>query len=193
MNYSHLFLVTFSIMFFANTYANEVTDAQSQVAVVIKDDSSLGNRQNKKYQVMAGVGNEFSMAAFTLSGGYFINPSEVITFRYSRITQNDETEALSNELDKLRAYTLGYKKFFGNSFNIQPTLYYRKSSTDLVMEGFVKSTGTPNLIYDDVGIGFRIGNEWQWDNFVMGADWFGVNKTIKKNNFQTRWQGSPQT
>ena len=170
--------------------SKESSKAQTQSSR--EENTSLNNRQNKKYQLSVGVGNEYSFAAFTLTAGYFIDPSQVITLRYSRITQDIESEAVSNELHKIRAYTLGYRKFLGNSFNIQPTMYYRKSSTDYVNEGAVKSVGTPNLTYDDFGVGFKIGNEWQWKNFVLGIDWIGLNKTIYKINSQKTWQGAPQ-
>lgn len=155
--------------------------------------ASLENRENKNYQLAVGVGNEYTIAAMTLSAGYFLNSSEVITFRYASITRDDESEAQSNEAEKLKSYTLGYKRFLGNSFNIQPTVYYRRSSIDFVNEGAVKSFGTPNLTYDDMGVGFRIGNEWQWDNFVLGVDWFGINRTVYKINSEEKWQGSPQS
>lgn len=169
-----------------------IDPSQAKTQSSSEEHTSLNNRQNKKYQLSVGVGNEYSIAAFTLTAGYFIDSSQVITLRYSRITQDKESEALSNELHRIRAYTLGYRKFLGNSFNIQPTLYYRKSSTDYVNEGAVKSVGSPNLVYDDVGVGFKIGNEWQWDNFVLGIDWIGLNKTIHKINSQRTWQGAPQ-
>ncbi|MGZ3790443.1 MAG: hypothetical protein ACXVLQ_18060 [Bacteriovorax sp.] len=169
-----------------------IVEPQDQTRPTKKVNTSLDNRQNKKYQLSVGVGNEYSMAAFTFSAGYFIDPSQVITFRYSEINQDQEYEAVSNELHKMKAYTLGYKKFLGNSFNVQPTLYYRRSSTDFVHEGTVKSVGTPNLVYDDMGVGVRIGNEWQWDKFVMGVDWIGMNETIHKINSQKIWQGLPQ-
>ena len=186
MKLSYLLFVVSFVMLASNISAVEIP-------MIAKDDSSLGNRQDKKFQVTAGMGGEYSMVGYTLSGGYFINPSEVITFRYARITQNEEIETTTNELETLRSYTLGYKRFLGNSFNIQPTFYYRKSALDFIKEGTVKSIGTPNLIYDDIGIGLRIGNEWQWDNFVMGVDWIGINQTIYKINSKTKWEGSPQS
>ena len=173
--------------------ASEVPPPKIQAEPLKENRPSQENRQNKKYQLSTGIGNDYSFAAYTFSAGYFIDPSQVITFRYSRITQDQESEATYNELHKIRAYTLGYKKFFGKSFFMQPTAYYRKSSTDYVNEGSIKSIGTPNLIYDDIGVGFRVGNEWQWNSFLLGVDWFGMNKTIHEINSKTIWQGSPES
>lgn len=82
----------------------------------------------------------------------------------------------------MRAVTLGYRRFLGNSFNIMPTIYYRRNTADFNKEGNIFSIGIDNLIYEDVGTGIRIGNEWQWENFTMGCDWFGFNLTAVKIN-----------
>jgi hypothetical protein len=74
----------------------------------------------------------------------------------------------------MRAVTIGYRRFLGNSFNVMPTIYYKRNTGD-----FFNAT----LIYEDVGTGFRVGNEWQWENFTMGCDWFGLNyKTVEINH-----------
>ena len=53
-----------------------------------------------------------------------------------------------------------------------PTIYYKRNTGD-----FFNAT----LIYEDVGTGFRVGNEWQWENFTMGCDWVGVSQPIYSN------------
>ncbi len=201
MKSSYILLSAFLALIITNTYSVETTSVQTQeqAPVIAKDDSSFGNRQNKKYQLAVGFGIEYSIFAFTLSGGYFLSPSEVVTFSYARITddyiirEQDRIPNFKYQLDILRSYAFGYKRFLGNSFNIQPTVYYRRSSTDFVTMGTIEGAGTPNLIYEDIGIGIRIGNEWQWDNFVIGFDWFGINKTIHKINSQITWQGTPHS
>ncbi|MEA9355470.1 hypothetical protein SHI21_04635 [Bacteriovorax sp. PP10] len=95
---------------------------------------------------------------------------------------------------KMRAVTIGYRRFLGNSFNIMPTIYYRRNTGDFYQEGqFSNVVGSNNLVYEDVGTGIRIGNEWQWENFTMGCDWFGLNLTSAKINFQEKSLGPIET
>lgn len=84
---------------------------------------------------------------------------------------------------KMRSLTLGYRYFPGNSFNMMPTVYYRRSNSVSYNTAFFSGTPTRStLIYEDVGVGFRIGNEWQWDNFTLGTDWFGINAKVIQIN-----------
>lgn len=82
------------------------------------------------------------------------------------------------------------RHFIGNSFNYTPNIYYRRSTSDLYQEGNRTVITGPNIIYEDVGVGINIGNEWQWDTFTMGCDWFGINTTVVKLNHEERATGT---
>ena len=102
-----------------------------------------------------------------------------MVLRYSALNGGDKYGAY-----KMRAVTVGYRRFLGNSFNVMPTIYYKRNTGDFFTEGkFSGVVGGSNLIYEDIGTGFRFGNEWQWEHFTMGCDWFGLNyKTIEINH-----------
>lgn len=132
-----------------------------------KNLTSEENRKSLNYQVaLAFVGVEYGTSTpLTFSASYFFNPDNLLTLRYTNINNNNE---------KLRAVAIGYKHFLGNSFNIMPTLGWRRTI------GSSESNFSPRFKYEEINAGIRIGNEWQWENFTMGCDWVGINKTIIK-------------
>ena len=93
----------------------------------------------------------------------------------------------------MRAVTAGYRRFVGNSFNVMATIYYKRNTADFYKEGNTLSHGTTNLLYEDIGTGIRVGNEWQWENFTMGCDWFGLNLTSVKINLKEKGLGPIET
>ena len=153
----------------------------------LKDsNSSMENRKALQYQMAAGIiGREYIGSPLTVSLGYFINPDSILNLRYSVLNSGRDDKAAQ----RMRAVTLGYRHFFGNSFNIMPTVYYRRNTSDYKNEGSFIVFGPSNLIYEDVGIGFRLGNEWQWENFTMGCDWFGINRTLVELNYKQQAVG----
>jgi hypothetical protein len=78
---------------------------------------------------------------------------------------------------------LRYRLFLGNSFNISGLAYYdrRKEFCDLT---FVDSTlgKKPTAVHNDVndydehgfGLGFSLGNRWQFPHFYIGGEWIGI-------------------
>ncbi len=128
--------------------------------------NSSENRRNRSLQLTLGPGIEFDIPIFSYTVGYFLKPNAVITARYS------ERHGYSGDSGHkgLTAVKVGYKKFAGNSFFYQPSAYFRKAS----------HITTVQYKYEDLGLGFRIGNEWQWENFTLGIDWLGVNRHIVK-------------
>lgn len=147
---------------------------EKEKTLIPSDGTSQGNRVNLTYQVTAGIiGTEYIKYPITLSAGYYLHPYGILTLRYSALNTSDDHGAY-----KMRAVTIGYRRFFGNSFNIMPTIYYKRNTADMYAEGNKPYVvGSNNLVYEDIGTGFRVGNEWQWTNFTMGCDWFGLNLT----------------
>lgn len=135
------------------------------------------NRKNLKYQTtIAVLGSEYgSFNPITASLGYFIDHNSLISFRYSNHNISDVAV-----VEKMRATTLGFRNFLGNSFNIMPTVYWRRTNIDDTQ------TANRRFIYEDFGIGVRLGNEWQWENFTMGCDWIGMNRALKVLNKDNR-------
>jgi hypothetical protein len=141
--------------------------------------TSAEEREAKKFQIAFGMlGHEYvGFSALTAHLGFFLDPDNILFARYSNLNGrglDDEDSA------KLRAVTVGVRHFVGNSFNLTPTIYYKRTVEDGDYSLFTSQRS--RRVYEDLGLGFRIGNEWQWDSFMMGCDWFGVNRTIKKFN-----------
>jgi hypothetical protein len=141
--------------------------------------TSAEEREDKKFQLAVGLlGHEYvGSSALTAQLGFFLDPDNIIIARYTNFNGNGLNDDNSA---KLRAVTLGIRHFVGNSFNLTPSVYYKRSVEDGDFSLF--SNARTKRIYEDLGIGFRIGNEWQWDSFMLGCDWFGINRTIKKFN-----------
>lgn len=149
--------------------------------------SSEGNRKNLTAQLsVAFLGREYiGSHPTTFSLGYFLRPNDLLTLRYS-IFNGKYSEAAQ----KLRAVTLGYRSFLSNSFNVMPSLYYRRNTASFNKTPTLFSPGNGKLIYEDVGVGIRIGNEWQWEHFTLGCDWLGANYTAKVLNHYERSLGT---
>ena len=145
--------------------------------------SSSENRENLTFQFAgAFLGREYlKLNSVTASLAYYTSPDEMLSLRYTNYKSTDPGEVI-----RLDVLTLGYRMFFGNSFNIMPSLYYKSSALSNGSRSKFNSSGNlvlqsnVNATYKDLGIGFRLGNEWQWKHFVMGCDWFGMNRTVKR-------------
>jgi hypothetical protein len=148
------------------------------------DTNSLGqsaeNRTHLKYQLtFAPIAGEYDGTEnnFAFSAGYFYDAKNLINLRY---TFQNSPGTLGNSSTRdypqtTRAITFGDRYFFGNSFNAMGSVYWRQHSK------YDRSTHA-TYFYKDYGVGLRIGNEWQWENFTMGCDWFGLNHTLIKVN-----------
>jgi hypothetical protein len=156
---------------------------EKEVVIVYRDPPSSQTHRmegNYKYQLNAGfAGVEYvGIGATTVGLGYFLSPKSMLSLKYAN--QNGTN---GDEATKMRSLTLGYRYFTGNSFNIMPTVYYRRSnSVHYKTAFFTGAVERSTLIYEDVGVGFRIGNEWQWDHFTLGTDWFGINAKVIQLN-----------
>lgn len=145
-----------------------------------RNETSLENRKNLKYQMtIIFLGREYiGNNPITLSTGHFINEKNLITLRYS----NYNSSYSKDKSRSLRAITLGDRYFFGNSFNIMGSVYWKKNTI---------LYGSPQVryTYRDFGVGLRLGNEWQWKNFTIGCDWLGLNHTLieQENTFIGEW------
>jgi hypothetical protein len=153
-----------------NTSEQKEIDNQNQ--------SSLENRKHLKYQTtLSIVGAEYSgyHNNLAIGAGYFIDDKNLINLRYTfqnspGLTSNTST---NDYPETLRALTIGDRHFYGNSFNVMGSLYWKQHTK------FDRSNSNTYL-FKDFGVGARLGNEWQWQNFTMGCDWFGVNHSLVK-------------
>jgi len=131
-----------------------------------KNDSSLSNRKNINYQIaFAFIGMEYSTpGALTWSLGYFANEKDQLLLRYT-IFRGVEGHP------NLWIVAAGDRHYFVNSFNVMGSLFYAHD------KGEEKRTQT-TITSKALGLSLRVGNEWQWKNFTMGCDWFGIDHTV---------------
>lgn len=168
------------------------TATSTQSSVIEQGSSSLENRKKLTYQTTFSViGGEYSgyKSNFTIAAGYFLNDANLINLRYSFQNSSGAPENTStvDYPETLRAISIGNRHFFGNSFNLLSSIYWKQHSK------FDRANGHTYL-FKDYGAGISIGNEWQWKNFTMGCDWFGLNHSLVKikNTFPTTSFGLDQ-
>ena len=156
------------------------TNTQSKTNLTVIDtnssekNSSRENRKNKKYNVSIGAGKELGInAGITGELSYFYDQSSILFFKYTKV---DDDYRLG--FDNSAITKLGTKQFFGNSLYYKVSGYYLSSdtkhfeNTDNSQIKAVKST------FSELGASVSIGNQWHWDNFTIGADWVGLNRTL---------------
>lgn len=78
---------------------------------------------------------------------------------------------------KTNSFGVHYKHFAGNSFYYRGGIDYRNvdyshTSYDILTPSNVYSR--ENFKGNSMTATFVIGNQWQWDNFTLGCDWFGI-------------------
>lgn len=176
-------------------------DGKKIKAELVND--SVSNRIDKKFTFNISLtGIEFSANSAALELGYFIDSNNIINARYTELkgmTIYDYDDDISEDhWDRDRdghVISLGLKTFVSNSFYIKPEIYNRvQEDVHYVSSSYSSEFGWTNYYTDretinDVGLSFKIGNQWQWDKFTMGCDWFGFNRTItkiKKSSRRTR-------
>jgi hypothetical protein len=124
--------------------------------------TSSEERAQLKYQATLQTGYDYKTSDTQLSLGMFLKPDQMMNFKAGVGKDGD---------DKQTTFALQYKYFTGNSFYLAPELYYLNYS----------ESDKHKTLFDSVdenvtalGAGLRIGNQWQWQHFTLGCDWFGM-------------------
>lgn len=161
------------------------------------DASSMALREGKKYSFNGSLaGITHNSVSQSVEGAYHLNRDLQITFQYSHLESGiatyDEGKYSDNELDvwkrngKGTSLSAGAKKFYGNSFYAKAEGYYRNQD-HINKTGSKVKPGTKNewvVVYketgriEDIGISLKVGNQWQWQDFTVGVDWIGLNRSI---------------
>jgi hypothetical protein len=166
-------LISFSL-----NASDEVVKTQVETKIPSPDTTSLANREGKKFAVTASVGSVFERSTVGFEVGYYLNPSEVLSASY---LFDKDAEAEKNTYKGYNNFfsvaRVNYKKFLGNSFYLSPSLFYKieKEQTSYIYTDSVRNSSV-----SDTGVGFVIGNQWQFDNFTIGCDWIGLNQSLFK-------------
>jgi len=191
-----LTLITWSFQALANT--EEVTDEVNKNKTSVQKnldkfkrvvfDESMANRDNKKYQVNATLfGNSFDSTSTAFEIGKFRDANSIISLQYESISPYHNYSSEEGDMgeddnlieDEGKGYAVNFtiKKFTSNSFYYKAGIYYRKQT--LFSRDFNSVTNSYDRYdFTDMGASFRIGNQWQWDEFTLGCDWIGFSKSI---------------
>lgn len=149
----------------------------------IYEDSSEYNRIDKKYNFgveVLGI-NSLGLLGSGAHVGYFINRNSMIILDASSTSFNS---SLFSEY-QYTGYTFGahYKQFVGNSF------YFRAGVDQRNIEMKVKSKylltddySYRNFEVESTAASFVIGNQWQWSNFTLGCDWYGLTVPFRSSS-----------
>lgn len=137
-------------------------------------------RVGKRSEVAGEIGT--SLAPATTLGvryGYFLSPASLLE---ASITagNHDDNDEFDETADKFKVATASvrFKQFWTNSFytdlggglrSMERILHFDRYTFSGVDTATEYRGKTVSLVGD-----VAIGNAWQFDNFIIGADWFGV-------------------
>lgn len=183
---------------FANTSTNIKQDNQDSKSKIqlgkyerIVKDESMANRASKKATVNAAlIGTTFNALSSSIEVGYHIDENSIVTLQYTSM----RGDAGYGDDGKGNSISLGLKKFVSNSFYLKPELYRRNQividSMGWSFDNFEFANGGE---VEDFGASFKIGNQWQWNTFTIGCDWFGLSRTLSVIEDDTNDNGFPET
>ncbi|MBT4793049.1 MAG: hypothetical protein HON90_15860 [Halobacteriovoraceae bacterium] len=149
------------------------------------------NREGKRFTLNTSLfGSSFSASSSAIELGYHLNTNTILSAQYTKLVSNSSGWN-DNEAEKdiwLRdgrghAISIGAKQFVSNSFYFKPEIYSRSQEK---VHSFTRSyygddryiSNIKDGYIEDVGVSFKIGNQWQWDNFTLGCDWIGITKSV---------------
>ena len=146
--------------------------------------TSEENRAGKDYQINLPVpiyGTSYGLIANSgIEVGHFKEKNHIIGFQYIKHKNpNYEDDFEDSEEYQGEVFEIFSKKFHGNSYYVKKHFYYRHAELD--------SSNNVHYSLREAGVGFNIGNQWQWKNFTIGCDWFGLNaRLVTFKNEDTR-------
>jgi hypothetical protein len=176
------FILLFFFLIISPFHLYAQTGNENDVVIIketpnaIYENSSEHNRINKTFQVsLIAVG--FGPVSGTVGGvnlSYFFDRNSLLNLSFVRIRESSYSCSGSISCKATgNAFALSYKRFAGNSFYYTVGLGRREAG----YEEIDVASGSPNYKFSGTAIGAEvsIGNQWQWKNFTLGCDWFGLN------------------
>ncbi|MNT05206.1 hypothetical protein D3C72_1398190 [compost metagenome] len=142
----------------------------------MRGNTSAQNREGKSFEANAMVlgASTYSISQHGVNAAFFLARNSQIILNYSW-GESDPCVADAFAVCKAKdsSYGVFYKQFFGNSFYLlagvdHHNLQYSKKYDDLFEAyevGFDATVTAANIL---------IGNQWSWNSFTMGVDWFGL-------------------
>lgn len=192
------------------------SDSESKASqkreILDEDDSTSEDLSSSSMSLRSGkkIGGSFGFGVRTTSSiegklcfSYFLHTNSVLDINYlslsGKIMEQDDDKYdpkyYEDVYTELKGYAIGvnYKRFFSNSFYGAIGLDYTKLQGKFVIAGnnILPIDLKTNLgHYVALKFDVRIGNQWQWENFTLGADWVGMLLPIyQKENFTDALDG----
>lgn len=172
-------------------YAEEVPLTKKENFQEITPGSSTYNRSDKSFSIL------FQPIGFGPTNGvtqgaqvaFFLEPNSQIVLDYTTMNDYSTSSVFSDhEVDQETGISLGlhWKVFVANTFYLKTGLIHRTYNYKY-REGcstFLINNCTDNSYLDtqeeidlsgtSESASFAIGNQWQFDSFTLGCDWFGM-------------------
>ncbi len=125
------------------------------------ENASEEKRVSLKYQTTLHFGIDYHASTTQLGFSKFLNSDSLLGLRFGARESNKENQT---------NVTFQYKRFTDNSFYFAPEIFYLNYTEKFSRSKDYEQTG--------MGLGIRLGNQWQWDNFTLGCDWVGIGRTM---------------
>ncbi len=188
----NLFLL-FTLSFCSVAFA-EATNLMSSNTEEIRS-SSTRNRLNKNWMT---TGSIMAMGPAGTAGvgvniGFFLTENSLLQIEISggETNENDDDFIFDTWKEKTvkKGYAAGlhYKYFTGNSFYIKAGANYRSfsfSETDTYTPWMIFGSPQEPIVAsrsfkgESVAAALGLGNQWQFENFTLGCNWFEVSLPI---------------
>ncbi|UYL09320.1 hypothetical protein B9G69_001880 [Bdellovibrio sp. SKB1291214] len=189
-------IIPFALAATLSSYANAqlITPTDDPVIVkksqsAIEEDSSEHKRMGKSYEVsltpvaigpIPGLNTGVNIATY-------LTRNAAVIFGYSLLVGGRSCWGAISCSDKGYAFELYYRQFFGNSFYVAGGLDQRYVSS----HGSDDFTGESySFDGETTAASVVIGNQWHWQRFVLGCDWFGLSVPISSRVSNVKTRGS---
>jgi len=148
--------------------------------------TSSENRQSKSFSIIAspveiGPSSTLEQGAAI---GIFLTPKNILMLEGSDGNTNvTGWGLLDNDSVKIHSSSasVAWKHFVGNSFYVKTSVDYRQINYHYDYANVVLGIGSstdPRSNYEfngsSVAGSFAVGNQWQFNSFTIGCDWFGI-------------------
>jgi hypothetical protein len=148
----------------------------SSIPMLLMAAPSREERQRLKYQALFMTGQDHRTMAEQLAVGKFLEPDSMLILKGGQGKFQERYQSV---------FGLQYRHFTGNSFYVAPELYYFNFTKRQDQRADDRVTA--------LGASFRIGNQWQWKHFTVGADWIGIGRNLVSWNSTSKFVGSNVT
>jgi len=152
---------------------------------ITKPNSSSSNRLDKNFTLLAspvGVGPSSNIESGMIAG-VFLNPKTILQLEVGDGNTSTKSGFLVFGSGQIKNHTsstsLAVKYFTGNSFYVKGGVDNRRITYSETYKSSWTLFGTPyedsfDFSAESWSGSIVIGNQWQWENFTMGCDWFGA-------------------